>query len=180
MYVESYKHILMPWPVKGNNLYIPHYCTKTDKLHWSVNIQGIKCWRVKHRSCTVTQHSISAVQDLRINIKRLKTSKNKTKRWVSKKSVNLLQPSHNTPHSWWHLTRNVEWSWFNQVCPFWSNSCLSCKTCHYQTKLETTMPNFFQGALCLKRCSVCRYFFTHNIKCALIQNLSVNGHYSQT
>jgi hypothetical protein len=69
MYVESYKYVLMPWYVKGNNLCIPHYCTKTDKLQSSVNIQSIKCWCVEHRSCTVKQHSISAVQDLRINKK---------------------------------------------------------------------------------------------------------------
>lgn len=78
MYVESYKYVLMSWLVKGNNLCIPHYCTKTDKLQWSINIQCIKCWCVEHRSCTVKQHSVSAVQDLRINIKSLKTNRNKT------------------------------------------------------------------------------------------------------
>lgn len=68
----------MPWHVKGNYLFIPHFCTKTDKFKWSVNIKCIKCWCVEHRSCTVKQHSISAVQDLRIDIKSLKTSKHKT------------------------------------------------------------------------------------------------------
>lgn len=53
-------------------------CTKTDKLQWSVNIQGMNCWCVEHRSCTVKQHTISAVQDLRINVKSLKTCRNKT------------------------------------------------------------------------------------------------------
>jgi hypothetical protein len=83
--------------VKNKNLYIcPLPYQDTDELMLNAHIgHEMLTYEIIHAQFTTD----SAVHHLRMNTKSLNTDRNEKENTVSKKFVNLFQPSHHTPHS---------------------------------------------------------------------------------